>query len=377
MEKLKALSDPSLIKPLSPAEMRVAIKASLNWIENSQEENGHFRYEYAPYEGKYSNDDNIVRQAGMLYQLGEIVRRDTNNIYRMDNVITRAIHYLRGFTKSASYRDIPFRCITDPFDGTNCKVGATSLAVIGIMSFVEARPSERSTYAPLIEEYMAYIRAMRKDNAGFRNIFYPNTGLADENESSYGNGEALLALVRYGRYKHFPPHIKSEIDAMITYLHLRVPYDAALYLWAMAALKDLHSLEPRKEYFDFARAHTDSRMEPFLKRRHEDNNSCSYFEGVASAYSILRKHLPPDTAQVYREEIDFWLAKSSLLQIKPSDLMTSDLFGPGRFVRAPNPERALGGFLTGHYQPTQRIDFTQHCLSVYVQTLIDIEGLPF
>jgi hypothetical protein len=377
MQKLRALADPSLIKPLSATEIRAVIKTAIDWIRASQEENGHFRYEYVPYKGTYSNEDNIVRQAGMLYQLGEIAQRDTNNLYRLDKIISRAIHYLQNLTKNASYKGVTFRCITDSNDGGTCKVGATSLAVIGIIGFVEARPAEKSTYALLIEEYMAYIRAMRKDNAGFRNIFYPDTGIAGEEESSYGNGEALLALVRYGRYKQFPPDIKKEIDGIITYLRLHVPQDVALYLWAMAALKDLHAVEPKKEYFEFARMQTDSRKGPFLERRHEEHNYCSYIEGVTSAYPILRNHLSPDAARLYKEEIDFWLAKSALLQVKPPDLMVSDLFGSARFVRTPNPERALGGFLTGHYQPTQRIDFTQHCVSAYVQTLIDIEGLSF
>lgn len=35
--------------------------------------------------------------------------------------------------------------------------------------------------------------------------------------------------------------------------------------------------------------------------------------------------------------------------------------------------RAEGGFLTEDAEPTECIDFTQHCVTSYLHTLIDIE----
>lgn len=40
-------------------------------------------------------------------------------------------------------------------------------------------------------------------------------------------------------------------------------------------------------------------------------------------------------------------------------------------------EQALGGFLTGENELTQRIDFTQHCVSAYLQKRVDMDGLSF
>ena len=376
LAKYQALFDPSLIKPLSPNEMRAVITAGVNWLKNSQEPNGHFRYEYDPFSGTYGNDDNIVRQAGALYQLGEIIRRDKNNLYQLDETITRAVPYFQALTKPGTYGDKKFRCISDSIESPVCKVGATGLVVTGLIGFIEARPQESPRYLPLIDDYMTYILAMKKENAGFRNVFHTGTGIPDDTESSYGNGEALLALVRYGRYKGFPSQIRKEIDNALTYTRLKHSSDAALYLWAMAALKDMYQINPAKEYFDYAKADTDARMEPFPQKRTSGYNYCSYIEGVVSAYPILQKHLSSETLMKYKEEIDFWLAKSALLQMKPADLIASDLTG-AKFVKAPNSKLALGGFLTAHTQPTQRIDFTQHCISSYVQTLIDINGLTF
>ncbi len=378
LRTLRLLDDPSLIKSLSSTEIRSVIANAVSWIKNAQEPNGHFCYEYYPYRGVCNGKfDNIVRQAGTLYELGEIIRLDTQNKFALDKVIENAISYLQSLSKPSAYNGKTFSCIVDAHQGGDCKVGATALAVIGVISYVEARPVVKETYAPLIERYMAFVRAMRKKDAGFSNVFDPLKGTTDGKESPYGNGEAFLALVRYAKYTGYTAPATTEIESAYPYIS-RLSPDPALYLWFMAALKDLDSRKPQKAYADLAKTHTDARMAPFdEKQRHNDHNLCSYVEGITSAYPVLRKHLPSETAHPYRKEIDFWLAKSALLQVSSVNLVQSDLLGKEGFKKTPQPDRAIGGFLTGHYDPAQRIDFTQHCVSSYIQTLADIDGLHF
>ncbi len=61
--------------PLANDELKTSINAGATWLIHAQEPNGHFRYEYLPYEGTYRVDDNMVRQTGALYALGEVRRR--------------------------------------------------------------------------------------------------------------------------------------------------------------------------------------------------------------------------------------------------------------------------------------------------------------
>jgi len=78
---------------------------------------------------------------------------------------------------------------------------------------------------------------------------------------------------------------------------------------------------------------------------------------------------------LYLHEINFWLNKSSDLQITDQDrtrvIHSGDRSYFGEIV---NFARARGGFLTGQDQLTQRIDFTQHCLSAFTQKFVDIDN---
>lgn len=47
--------------------------------------------------------------------------------------------------------------------------------------------------------------------------------------------------------------------------------------------------------------------------------------------------------------------------------------GKLELLRVVNPAVARGGFLAGETELTQRIDFTQHCISAYLQKLVDID----
>jgi hypothetical protein len=75
----------------------------------------------------------------------------------------------------------------------------------------------------------------------------------------------------------------------------------------------------------------------------------------------------------YDRELEFWLSKSSDLQIQESDAFRY-ISDTKSFGALQDESKALGGFLTGLVELTQRIDFTQHCLSAYLQEHVDIDG---
>jgi hypothetical protein len=367
------LMNPETIAPLADDEIREIIELGTNWLKASNEPTGHFAYEYFPYEDRYAKDDNIVRQAGALFELGEIERRDTEGKYDLDKTIERAIGYFDSLTKSGRYNGEDILCIASDPEGSICKLGTTSLAFIGILNYVTANPDKLRKYEDFIDGYASYILSMQQDSGGFREIFSTRTGIAEEKESSYANGEAYLALVRYAKWKGFPDHLQKKIALTSSYLvSPDTIFDPALYLWAMAGMKDWVEFKPDARYSKYVKDYTDWRMDAFTDRRRSAHNFCAYIEGVVSAYSILEDSLPSNELTRYDEEIDFWLAKSALLQLREEHLIKYYILS-NRFMKAPIPAWSLGGFLTGHTELSQRIDFTQHCLSSYVQKLVDID----
>lgn len=361
----------------SVPELQSIIKRGIKWLVNTQEESGHFKYEHVPYEDRYIDDDNIVRQAGALYQLGEIARKDIDKVFDLKETLQRAIGYFESLSKEGEFNEEKFRCIANSELSTQCKLGATSLALVGVLSFVEVYPELEEQHEALITDYVQYIVTMKKDVAGFRNYYYISRSEQREVESSFSNGEALLALVRYYQYNQ-TDEVKEIIDEIFDYFQSEdSPFDVPLYLWAMSALKDMNILWPNDKYVTYAKEYTDWRINGAAVHKGTKNNWCAYLEGVVSAYSILEPEYSLIELQKHRDDMDFWLRKNTYFQISENDVVRLVRDEDGlRFMRIDNMEQAVGGFLTAEDTLTQRIDYTQHCLNSYLQKLVDIDNAP-
>lgn len=361
------------IEEISEEEIDQIITSGVEWFKNAQESSGHFHYEYIPFLNRYVDDDNMVRQAGALYVLGEIYKSDTENKFELKDAITSAISYFEANTVDGTFEGKTFKCLLK--NASSCSIGGTSLALIGILDLVEKDEDSLAVYQSLIEGYKDFIVAMKKPSEGFINDFYIN-GEQNEKESSFGNGEAFLALVRYYLYST-DEEIKKIIDESFEYFVdiYKDNWDGNFYLWGMAAIKDLYKLDPKIEYFEFVKPYTDWRMESNKDKKYSTHNKCAYIEGVVSAYSIIEPNVSDEERIIYSDEINFWLLQSKKLQIKSSDIFRIRLnFEIPQKLTIKNADKANGGFLTDLNEPVQRIDFTQHCLSSYLQKLINIDG---
>lgn len=360
------------ISPLTTDELRKTVSSGLNWMHYAQEESGHFRYEYAPFWDRYIEDDNIVRQTGALYVIGEIAIRDSEKRFDLKSPMEKAAGYFELNSKQGKFDSFNFRCILKLEN--KCTLGGTSLALIGLLDLVKAYPNTLNTYANLIEDYKNYIVAMKVADGGFRDSFYFDREQSNS-ESAFSNGEAFLALVRYYQYNS-EAEIKKIVEDSFEYFEkiYRKKWDPNFYLWGMAALKDFYEIFPSEKYYSFVSDYTKWRIDGQKNTRGTPHNKCAYIEGVVSAYSVLEKKASEDEKAEYLEEIDFWLSKSRDLQLKKSDIVKIS-FNQGkiRVVKIKNASRAIGGFLTDYSEPFQRIDFTQHCVSSYLQKLVDVD----
>ncbi|PJF38142.1 MAG: hypothetical protein CUN55_18515, partial [Phototrophicales bacterium] len=151
------------------------------------------------------------------------------------------------------------------------------------------------------------------------------------------------------------------------------PYDSGLYLWIMAAIKDMQTLWPDDSYSNYVADFTTWRMKRLFSHRFGGRNLCAHSEGIASAYSVLREAEATKMLPLVRDELDYWNRRNSWLQVGDTDRirLKQTASSTVEFVAADNMKLAKGGFLTAQDELLQRIDFTQHCLSSYVQTLYD------
>ncbi|HDH31434.1 MAG TPA: hypothetical protein ENH26_01525 [Candidatus Wolfebacteria bacterium] len=369
-DKEESDNEPSVAKALEGEKIKKIISDAVNWLKQSQESNGHFRYEYSPVSDTYLMGDLTVRQTGALYVLGEILRKDKDNKYNLKNTVENALAYFKKNSETGEFNGYQFNCILR--SQGKCSLGAVSLGLVGALDLIKVYPKLENTYKDTIADYLNFILAMKNPDEGFKWLYY----LEEEQpktESAFSNGEALLALVRY--YKYNPTkEVKVVIDNAFSYFNTKYSnaWDYNFYLWGMSAIKDLYKIEPKKEYFEFTKAYTDWRISSYRDRRDSIGNKCAYIEGVISAYSVLEPNITKKEKDYYLEEINFWLAKSKELQVK--DGVITLRFGDKDYdLNLPRPERAQGGFLTGLDKLSQRIDFTQHCLSSYLQKQVDID----
>jgi hypothetical protein len=359
--------------PLTDDEMRVAIRDGVEWLKRAQQSSGRFRYEFSPYADTYSSDDNIVRQTGALYALGEVLAHDTHDPYRVAHTAERAILHFAKISKSGEFAGTEFRCVTVNSASTKCELGATALALIGILRYVEEVPENSSSYRGLIDDYRAFILAMQKENGGFRNTFLIGRTKQSDTESPFSNGEALLALTRLYNYKS-DGVVKDAIEASLAHL-TKEPYDTALYLWIMAAMKEVDAIDVRLQNFSYVRDFTLWRIERGQSTRATNKNFCAYTEGIVSALSVLKDRVPSDVYDRILREAEYGLRKNRALQLTANDATRAFVDTNGlSILTATRSLRAEGGFLTGENERTQRIDYTQHCVSAYLQMLGDVRG---
>lgn len=355
---------------LSDDALRTIIEDGVSWLMSAQEENGHFRYEYLPYQGVYRKDDNIVRQAGAFFELGEIERMDEGDTYDLEESLARSAEYFDQLSVAGTFDGEEFRCVKASNE-SSCKLGATALAAIGFLDFVAEYPEYEREYSGLLEDYKTYMHAMKKEDAGFRYYFNPKLKTQREDESSFSNGEAFFALVRFEE-QEAELELKEVVDETFTYLETEAAFDSALYLWAMAALKDLHALRPDDRFVSYADRYTAWRLQDNGRYKNSAMNRCAYIEGLASAHTLMGTTTAVTPLRV-EGEVDMMLEKTAKLQIRPVNLYR---YVAGGIQKLKNETQAMGGFLTGSLDDglSQRIDFTQHCLSAYAQTLVDIRG---
>ena len=128
--------------PLTADDLRQAIIGGALWTKNAQESNGHFKYEYAPFENTYSEKDNVVRQAGTLYALAEVRRHTDKDAHDLNETIEKSIEYFESLSREGEWGDEEFRCVVRWESSSQCYLGATSLALLGILSYVEAKPNK-------------------------------------------------------------------------------------------------------------------------------------------------------------------------------------------------------------------------------------------
>lgn len=358
-------------EPLSLEEMQRVILAGADWMVAAKEEDGGFGYEYLPFEGEYSDDNAMVRQSGTFYALAEVYRAQGEKDEAIKLALEESIRYFRAHTQSVEGGQ-EVTCVYNGENDRQCRLGASALTLLGLLSYAQADPEVAVAHGDLIDQYKAYILSARLGGAGFSDAYHPRRGYSDR-ESPFFNGEAMLALARYYAYEP-DEEVATVFEQTFTYL-FDAPQESPLYLWMMAALKEATRHWEDERYQVYAYNFTKEQVSRSKRTRGTSNNYCAPAEGLSSAYSVVQSSDDQAFVASLKAEIDFWLARSTVWQLDKNRPYRVVADGDGLTLKKiVDPEKAHGGFLAGEDRLFQRIDATQHCISAYLQVYKDVYG---
>jgi UDP-N-acetylmuramoyl-tripeptide--D-alanyl-D-alanine ligase len=320
-----------------------------------QQEDGSFRYQFDFITARWSKDNNIVRQAGAGYALGEYMLTHRNP--DTENQLRRAIHwYSRSSMEWKSGRLLTF-------DGNykKAKAGATALALISALYYRQVTADKG--FDQDIHAWTRGLLELRNENGGF------SRRPRKRKESPYSNGEIWLALGIY--LQQFPDDTQviktlEQIDEYFLKYYSEKP-DIGFFHWGLMAAGERYKQTKNKRFVNFAVQQTNQYLKDMRPRINPNSNSCYAVEGMAAVLGMLETF--PEHSEFKRrlaERIGKEMDKNLTLQILPGQQQV--ILGAGRTLSAPEISTNPGAFLNGRLRPQIRIDATQHCLSAMLKT---------
>jgi len=336
-------------------EAEPGIQLAVEFLLAAQLESGFFRYQHDLLSGRDSKQDNIVRQAGAAYALGELLQDSFQP--RVREALLKA---LKAFYRT-SIEWQGGRLLTRSDAAGQAKAGATALAMLATMMGGHGI-SDTALGQRWLEAWLRGVLVLQMPDGDFES--HPGSGRA----SPYSNGEVWLALAYYNRAYPLDERVVIALqraDARFLDVYGRRP-EIGFFHWGVmaAAIRFEATGDARFQRFvsDQIRAFL-TRLRPRVNPR---SNSCYSVEGLISGAAVLDSKAADGA--LLRQVIDRVrreMAKNRKLQILPGQPQIQ--FADGRYLVAPEIPGYQGGFLNGAYRPQLRIDATQHCLSAMLK----------
>ncbi len=366
------------------------LRRAVDYTIAAQQPDGSFRYDFDFLAGEPTGSDNIVRQAGTLFALGEaLLETDDRRLVPvmragLDRLASLSLPIGAGTTQSAlaslGLFSVDSRRLARALDRwgllyrpqgsgqlvsgdgsyRGAPAGATSLALIAELSYARATGDDR--YRDQREAWVRGLLALHVPGEGIRRS--PVT----LKQGPYEDGEGWLALAVY--HEHDPAN--EEVARALGELeeHSIATYGGApdrnFYHWGAiaSAARFAETADPRLA--DFAAAQAGWILGERPPSATEHFGSCSFVEGLSSAYAVVAAAGGRDgLADRLRERVALELERNRALQIQPGTERLE--LGGGAVLDAPTLAGQAGAFRAGTYRAFTRIDLTQHCISAFLK----------
>jgi len=366
------------------------IRRAVDHTLSTQLPNGLFEYDFDFLAGESTGEDNIVRQAGTLFALGE---------YLVDVDDARVVPVMRAGLEALAERSLPLgrgsiqailewtgifsiesgrleralrwggllydpggdgRVVSGDDAYDNALTGATALALIAELHYQRATGDDR--YRDLRESWLRGLLALHVSGRGVR--AHPATLF----ENPYVNGEAWVTLAYYHELFPEDERVARALDDLESYVmdrYGREP-DRNFYHWGAIAGAIRFRSGGDEHLSDFAAQQAETMLETAPPEKTRKQTTCSLIEGLAASIAVLRSSAERGAlVSRMRERVGIELARNRALQIRPGQDRWE--LGGGALLKAPALGGYAGAFVAGPYRIYTRTDITQHCISALLK----------
>ncbi|PYM34442.1 MAG: hypothetical protein DME17_15280 [Candidatus Rokuibacteriota bacterium] len=362
-------------------------------LVRSQLPSGLFTYGFDFLAGAPLQEDNIVRQVGIVYFLAEFYLHSGDESVRpaiqtgLSGAGTRSVPFGKGTLQSViehtGVLSLPAgrsklrgaldrlgllgrsegdgKVVTSDNTSATAFAGTTALALLAELQYYRASRDDR--FAQLRSAWLKGLLTLHVPRRGFR--------LAPRSieESDYFNGEGWLALAYYQRLFPQDEAAKSILSALDAYLMARhgEQESEAFYHWGTMAAATRFATTSDASFLKFIKRQAELALNASWWKSAAPYNTCGAMEGLVTAVRVLESaDAGSETlTQRLRERIRDEMKKNRRLQIPPGAERLQ--LGRDTYLTSPHLKDYAGAFLEGPFLPSVRIDYTGHCLSAMVK----------
>lgn len=335
-------------------KLRGSIARESAWFAANQNAGGDFVYERFAGSGEIKEGNNIVRQAGALYGLGQAYAftKDPD----IKRALERGLDYFRQLTATKSAEAA---AITH--DGATY-TNTAALVVLGLVEYMEADEAHKTTEnLEYLVRLSNYLVSTQTSTGAYVNSYIP-----EPQESDYNNGETMYALIRSHALTQKQEYLQS-VKRMSDYaMHKYGPQDfnSSFFSWGMAGFSYLYKVDPDSRYWEFLSGSADKYMsargegyERYLreKKSYPVIPSVSVFLEGVDHIGWIAKEKDPFLYRELRRHVELLLEHLLLYEINSPY---------GKYKTA--AQSVNGAVCSQITCETTRLDFMQHHISAMV-----------
>lgn len=314
-----------------------SLKLSKNWLLSDVDQKTNLlHYQYDISSDSYSKENNHVRQLGTLWAITQL-----NQLFKDDSLkelIQNTLNYYLKFKKTNN------NWAQINVDGQS-PIAHNAFVILSLLNISDWPQKDQ-----LLSELSLGILNQQQPDGSYKTNFFSDKS----NGVDYYPGEAMLALMKLYQYNKNSQFLTSVNKAFPYYQnYFRKNRNMAFVPWQTQTffLNFNQTQNPDIANFIFE-------MNDWLIDKHPSPLGAVYLEGINDAYTLSKTLKDSYHQQKYAQSIK--LGIEYLLKTQVNEKNSSNI---------KNPAKAIGGFRDSLNSNQERIDYSQHAISVLIKTL--------